>query len=214
MKALLLDVGGVVIRHAFELRRRAERLFGLEPGTLVRGGPFGPMPDLDWELVEAGKLVEHEYWTAWTAEIGGRAGRPDLTIQELWQILYGGDESEFIRPETMALAQEVTAAGAPVAMLSNDLTAFHGTAWVAGVAAFRQLGPLLDAASLGARKPDPAAYAAATARLGVPPSAVVFADDLEDNVRGAEAAGLSAVHFDIADPPGSIARVRAALSAG
>jgi putative hydrolase of the HAD superfamily len=212
VKAILLDVGGVVIRHAFELRGRAEREFGLGPGTLLRGGPFGPEPDPDWELVEAGKLVEHEYWTAWTAEIGRRAGRPDLTIQALWQVLYGGDESEFIRPETMALAREVTAARAPVAMLSNDLTAFHGAAWVAGVAAFRQLGPLLDAASLGARKPDPAAYAAATARLGVPPASVVFADDLEDNVRGAEAAGLQAVLFDIADPPGSVARVRAALT--
>jgi putative hydrolase of the HAD superfamily len=112
----------------------------------------------------------------------------------------------------MALAQEVVAAGAPVAMLSNDLTAFHGADWAAGVSAFRRLGPLLDAASLGARKPDPAAYAAATARLGVPPASVVFVDDLEDNVRGAEAAGLSAVFFDIADPPGSMARVRAALN--
>jgi putative hydrolase of the HAD superfamily len=212
VKALLLDVGGVVIRHAFELRTRAETVLGLPLGSLDRGGPFGPTPDPDWELVEAGKLVESEYWTAWTDEIGRRAGRPDLTIQQLWQILYGGDEAEFIRPETMTLAEEVTEAGAPVAMLSNDLTAFHGTDWVAGVAAFRQLGPLLDAASLGARKPDPAAYGTATARLGVPPASVVFADDLEDNVRGAEDAGLSAVFFDITDPPGSAARVRAALN--
>ena len=212
MKALLLDVGGVVIRHAFELRRRAETVLGLPADTLDRGGPFGPTPDPDWELVEAGKVVESQYWAAWTAEIGGRACRPGLTIQQLWQILYGGGEEEFIRPETMALATEVTAAGAPVAMLSNDLTAFHGADWVAGVAAFRQLGPLLDAASLGARKPDPAAYAAATARLGVPPASVVFADDLADNVRGAEAAGLSAVYFEITDPPGSVTRVRTALN--
>jgi putative hydrolase of the HAD superfamily len=211
VKALLLDVGGVVIRHAFELRRRAEAVFGLPPGTLDRGGPFGPTPDRDWKLVEAGKLVESEYWAAWTAEIGRRAGRPELTIQELWEVLYGGDETEFIRPETMALAGDVVAAGAPVAMLSNDLTAFHGPDWAATVSAFRFLGPLLDAATLGARKPDPAAYAAATVRLGVSPADVVFTDDLEDNVRGAEAAGLAAVLFDITDPPGSVMRVRAAL---
>ncbi len=212
MKALLLDVGGVVIRHAFELRGRAEAVFGLPAGSVDRGGPFGPADDPDWELVEAGKLVESEYWAAWTAEIGGLAGRPSLTIQQLWQILYGGEEAEFIRPETMALGEQVTAAGAPVAMLSNDLTAFHGADWVAGVTAFQRLGPLLDAATLGARKPDPAAYAAATARLGVPPASVVFTDDLEDNIRGAGAAGLTAVFFDITDPAGSIARVRAALN--
>jgi putative hydrolase of the HAD superfamily len=212
VKALLLDVGGVVIRHAFELRRRAETAFGLPAGSLERGGPFGPAPDGDWELVEAGKLVERDYWTAWTAGIGRRAGRPDLTVRELWQVLYAGDEAEFIRPETLALAGEVTAAGAPVAMLSNDLSAFHGPDWATGVAAFRRLGPLLDAAALGARKPDPAAYAAATARLGVPSASVVFTDDLEENVVGAEAAGLSAVLFDITDPAGSVSRVRAALT--
>jgi putative hydrolase of the HAD superfamily len=214
VKALLLDVGGVVIRHAFELRWRAEAVFGLPAGTLDRGGPFGPMPDPDWELVEAGKLVEGDYWAAWTAEVGERAGRADLTIQRLWQLLYAGAETEFIRPETMALAGEVVAAGAPVAMLSNDLTAFHGPDWAASVVAFRLLGPLLDAATLGARKPDPAVYAAATDRLGVPPGGVVFADDLEGNVRGAEAAGLPAVHFDITDPAASIARLRRQLTPG
>jgi putative hydrolase of the HAD superfamily len=211
VKALLLDVGGVVIRHAFELRGRAETVFGLPAGTLDRGGPFGPAPDPDWELVEAGKLVEAEYWAAWTADIGQRGGRPDLTIRDLWQLLYGGDETDFIRPETMALAQDVTAAGAAVAMLSNDLSAFHGPDWAASVPAFRRLGPLLDAASLGARKPDPAAYAAATTRLGVAAADVVFTDDLDDNIRGAEAAGLTAVFFDITNPAESVARVRAAL---
>jgi putative hydrolase of the HAD superfamily len=97
-------------------------------------------------------------------------------------------------------------------MLSNDLTAFHGRDWATGVPAFRHFGALLDAATLGARKPDPAAYAAAVDRLNMPPASVVFADDLEDNIQGAEAAGLSAVLFDIADPPGSVARVRAALT--
>jgi FMN phosphatase YigB (HAD superfamily) len=41
---------------------------------------------------------------------------------------------------------------------------------------------------------------------------VVFTDDLEENVVGAEAAGLSAVLFDITDPAGSVSRVRAALT--
>lgn len=214
MRSLLLDVGGVVIRHAFELRHRAEAAFGLAPGSIERGGPFGSVPDPDWEAAEAGKLVEKEYWMAWTAEIGARAGRSDLGITELWSVLYGGEEDEFIRAETVALAREVTAAGGRTALLSNDLSAFHGTEWVAGVAAFRRLGPLLDAASLGARKPEPAAYAAALDRLGLPPGEVVFVDDLEENVHGAAAAGLRGVRFDIADPAGSIGQVRRALLAG
>lgn len=211
---LLLDVGGVVIRHAFELREHAEVRLGLAPGTIQRGGPFGPAPDRDWERVERGELSETAYWTAWTEEIGRSVGQTDLSIQELWAIVYAGAEAEFLRPEVVALVDEAAAAGVRTAMLSNDLTAFHGAGWVDEVPFFGRVGAFFDAASLGARKPDPAAYAAAVDRLGLPASAVVFTDDLPDNVSGAGAAGLPAVLFDIADPAGSTKRVRDALRLG
>jgi putative hydrolase of the HAD superfamily len=211
-RGLLLDVGGVVIRHGFELRHRAEAAFGLAPGTIDRGGPFGPAPDPDWKRVEEGGLVERDYWTAWVGEIAHRAGRAQLGIQELWAVLYGGDEAEFIRPEVAALVDEADAAGVRTAMLSNDLPAFHGAHFVDQVPFFRRLGAFLDAATVGARKPDPAAYAAAVDRLGLPAHEVVFTDDLPENVAGAEAAGLPAVLFDITDPAGSVKRVRDALA--
>lgn len=211
---LLLDVGGVVIRHAFELREQAEAGLGLAPGTIARAGPFGPAPDPDWERVERGELAETAYWTAWTEEIGRGAGRTDLSIQELWRVVYAGAETEFLRPEVVALVDEAAAAGVRTAMLSNDLTAFHGARWVDEVPFFGRVGAFFDAASLGARKPDPAAYAAAVDRLRLPAGAVLFTDDLPDNVSGAGAAGLPAVLFDIADPAGSTKRVRDALGLG
>ena len=42
----------------------------------------------------------------------------------------------------------------------------------------------------------------------------MFVDDLKEDVHGAEDAGLRGVLFDIADPAGSIRRVRRALLAG
>lgn len=205
---LLLDVGGVVVRHAFELRELIEARLGLPPGAIARGGPFGPAPDSDWDRVERRELSETAYWTAWTEEIGRLAARADLTIQELWPLAYAGDEEEFLRPEVVALVNDTAAAGLRVAMLSNDLTTFHGESWVNKVPFFGRLGAFFDAASLGARKPDPTAYAAAVDRLGLPAGAVLFVDDLPENVSGAETAGLPAVLFDIADPAGSTARVR------
>lgn len=213
-RGLLLDVGGVVIRHAFELRHRAEAAFGLAPGTVERGGPFGPAPDPDWKRVEEGELSEADYWTAWAGDVGRQAGRSELGVGELWSVLYAGDESEFLRPETVALVAEAAATGVRTAMLSNDLTAFHGAHWADEVPFFGRLGAFLDAAVLGARKPDPAAYAAAVERLGLPAHKVVFTDDLPQNVSGAEAAGLVAALFDITDPAGSTERVRRLLGAG
>jgi putative hydrolase of the HAD superfamily len=76
---------------------------------------------------------------------------------------------------------------------------------------FGRIGTFFDAASLGARKPDPVAYTAAVERLGLPARAVLFVDDLAENVIGASSAGLPAVLFDITDPAGSTAVVRKEL---
>lgn len=205
---LLLDVGGVVIRHAFELRDLIEARLGLPPGAIERGGPFGPAPDPDWERLERLELSETEYWTAWTEEIGRLAGRPDLTVAELWPVTYAGPETEFLRPEIVALVDEAAAAGVLTAMLSNDLTTYHGAGWVDEVPFFRRIGTFFDAASLGARKPAPVAYTAAVDRLGLPAGAVLFVDDLPENVIGAANAGLPAVLFDITAPADGTDQVR------
>ena len=39
--------------------------------------------------------------------------------------------------------------------------------------------------------------------LGVTPAQCVFVDDQLKNIRGAEAAGMQVVHFDVTDPAGS-----------
>jgi glucose-1-phosphatase len=45
-----------------------------------------------------------------------------------------------------------------------------------------------------ARKPEPAAFAMVVADIGLAPERVLFFDDLAENVNGARAAGLRAVH--------------------
>ena len=48
--------------------------------------------------------------------------------------------------------------------------------------------------SIGLLKPDAAAYDHVVKAIGAPASRVVFFDDLADNIAGARAYGLTAVH--------------------
>lgn len=78
------------------------------------------------------------------------------------------------------------AAGLRTAVLSNaDGPPRPGLAGLADL--------VLLSGETGLRKPDPAAFVDAAARLGVPPGECVHVDDLPVNVRGAVAAGLVGV---------------------
>jgi putative hydrolase of the HAD superfamily len=53
---------------------------------------------------------------------------------------------------------------------------------------------VINSARVGVAKPDSRIYQIAAERIGVPPEACLHIDDLEPNVRGAEAAGFHAIH--------------------
>lgn len=55
--------------------------------------------------------------------------------------------------------------------------------------------PLLFSCVLGATKPDPEAFTRALERVGCSPEAAVFVDDKAANVAGAEAVGITGLHF-------------------
>jgi epoxide hydrolase-like predicted phosphatase len=46
----------------------------------------------------------------------------------------------------------------------------------------------------GVRKPEPAIYALAAERMGLPPEALVFVDDIPGNLKPARAIGMATVH--------------------
>ena len=96
-------------------------------------------------------------------------------------------------------------------MLTNDLHAFHGQAWIDRMRVLAEVGCVVDTAKHGTRKPEPAAYRLVLDRLGVAADQAVFVDDQPANAAGAEAAGLRAVWFDVTRPAASYETVRHAL---
>ena len=62
---------------------------------------------------------------------------------------------------------------------------------------------------LGKRKPTPEAFHAVAQAIYVPPERILFFDDTLDNVNGALAVGMQAVHVQsIADIERAVARMR------
>lgn len=117
-------------------------------------------------------------------------------------------------PGALELLDALAASGVQTACLSN--TNAHHWDLVADPTAAQHL-PLdrltfrFASHLIGARKPDEAAYAAVEAETGVPPSDIVFFDDLAGNVTAAERRGWRAHH--VAHPGDPIAQIRERLRA-
>jgi putative hydrolase of the HAD superfamily len=210
-RGLLLDVGGVCLKTPFELLDRAAERYGLEPGALAWTGPFDPAHDDLWRDVIAGRTSERAYWQLRVDEVGELAREP-VTVRDLMSALFAGAETEVVRPEAVRLAQDASAAGRRVGLLTNDLQAFHGEQWTAGLSLLREVHAVVDASvDEVPPKPHPEAYRLAIDRLGLAAPDVLFVDDQDLNVHGASAVGLRAVRFDVTDLAGSFAEVRRLL---
>jgi putative hydrolase of the HAD superfamily len=93
-------------------------------------------------------------------------------------------------------------AGVPVAVVINADGSVAALLASAGVCQVGD-GPLVpvvaivDSGAVGVAKPDPAIFAAALEALGTDPARTLHVgDSVHYDIRGAQAAGMSAVHFD------------------
>jgi len=197
---MILDFGGVISRTLFETHDITEAALGLPPGTLTWQGPFDPSSDPLWQSMQADQISERDYWMARTRETGALIGQDWTRMERFVQAARGAEPAKVIRPEAVAAVEQAAAGGKKLAILSNELDLFYG-------ADFRKKLPLLDvfdvisdATYSGILKPDPRAYQACLDELGLAAGDCVFVDDQPRNIVGAEAVGLSSIHFDVREP--------------
>jgi putative hydrolase of the HAD superfamily len=202
LKHLLLDFGGPVLLTPFELIPKAEETLG----PMSWRGPFDTSTDPEYVRWQAGEITEREYWSI--------RGEPyGLDLRGLMRHFYEPPGDYLVRPEMAELITRHRTAGRIVGMLTNDMNAFHNADWKEGISVIDQFDFIVDGSITGYLKPDPQAFRLALDAFGDPdPEDVVFVDDQMINVRGAQAVGMSAVHFDPTDPAGSLQRVEAALN--
>ena len=112
----------------------------------------------------------------------------DEDIARGWNSIYVGDIAETVR-DILSVRDRL-----PCYAFTNSNTT-HQISWTAAypevVAVFDRIFVSSD---LGLRKPERAAFDAIAAAIGIRSSAMLFFDDSVENVEGARAAGLQAVH--------------------
>ena len=199
-RALVLDFGGVISKTLFETHDLSERALGLAPGTLTWRGPFDPDGDATWRAMQAGEITERDYWALRMRETGALVGENWTEFAEFVGRVRGADPAAVIRPEALAAIGKARDAGCRLAILSNELDLFYGADFRNRLPFLVDFELIVDATYTGILKPDPRAYGFITDGLGIAAAECVFVDDQMKNIRGALAAGMQAVPFDVTRP--------------
>ncbi|HEX5762010.1 MAG TPA: HAD family phosphatase [Solirubrobacterales bacterium] len=111
-------------------------------------------------------------------------------------------------PPMIDLMRELKAAGYRMAMLTNNVREWEPL-WRSMLPVDELFELVVDSAFVGCRKPESRIYAITLERIGLPPEACMFVDDVKVNCEGAERAGIAAVHFQ--DNEQAIAEIRSLL---
>ncbi|UWZ59533.1 HAD family hydrolase [Dactylosporangium aurantiacum] len=203
MQGVLLDLDGTLLDHE-----------GAVTAALLRWLPtIGVTPDAPvlalWRTVQerhladwrAGRLTFQQQRRRRVRDFLVAVGRPAEDDETRLDTLFGGflrryEQAWAPYPDAAPVLAALRRAGLRTAVLTNGIVA-QQTDKLARIGLLDRVGPVYTGEALGLFKPDPAVFAEACRRWGLPPGAVVSVGDRHDlDVLPARAAGLRAVHLD------------------
>ena len=181
--ALLFDLGRVVLEIDFNKTLACWAAHaGCEPAHLVGRFTRGEI----YQGHERGEIGDAEFFAALRTSLGVEL--TDDQFLEGWNAIFAG-EMPGIAPLLARAAQRM-----PLYAFSNTNGAHvehFSQAYTDVLGHFREI---FLSSTIGLRKPDAAAYDHVVKAIGAPPKRIVFFDDLAENIEGARARGLTAVH--------------------
>ena len=139
-----------------------------------------------YRLHEVGKISDEDYFETLRASLGIRIS--DAQFLEGWNAIFAGE-----MPDIAELLPRA-ARHLPLYVFSNTNRPhidYFSKQYADVLGHFREL---YLSSSIGLRKPNAEAFDHVVAAIGVPAQRIVFFDDLAENVEGARARGLNAVH--------------------
>jgi epoxide hydrolase-like predicted phosphatase len=184
LKAIIFDVGGVLIRTRSRAGRQkwADRL-GMDAWdfeNFVFNGESGRQAQLGQKTVE----------THWSG-LGQHFGLTRTELAEMRRDFFAGDALD---EALIGYVQRLGEAGYRLGLLSNFVDDARPL-WTATFPLLHYFEGVIISSEVGLMKPDPRIYHLALASVEARPDEALFVDDFIENVRGAAAVGLQALHF-------------------
>ena len=194
---LILDYGGVLTTSPFASLAAFCTDEGLEAEALqVRFRDDRAARDL-LERLETGRMTAADFEPSLAALLG-------VVPERLLHRMFGGMAPD---SEMIAGVRELRHDGVRMGLLSNSV----GEASVYDRVLMAELfDDVVISSEVGLRKPEPAIYELAAHRLGLPPAACVYVDDIGGNLKPARALGMATV-LHRGDAAATLAEVRALL---
>jgi glucose-1-phosphatase len=196
-EALLFDLGRVVIDIDFDKALACwAGHAGCEPAHLAGRFARGEI----YQRHETGSIDDAEFFASLRTSLG--IDLSDAQFLEGWNAIFAGEMPGIGSLLTRARTR------VPLYAFSNTNSAHvkhFSQAYAEVLGHFREI---FLSSAIGLRKPDAAAYDYVVQAIGVPAERIVFFDDLAENIDGARARGLTAVHVT---SPHDVAQALAAL---
>jgi epoxide hydrolase-like predicted phosphatase len=198
-RAVIFDLGGVVVGSPLHAIAAYERERGLEAGivnrVVVTSGPGGA-----WSRLERGELTLPEFYAAFDRDC--QTAGPAFSAREMMERIA---TSVRPRPQMIEAVGRIRRRGLRVAALTNN--------WVTDQPVENALRDLFDAfiesSVVGMRKPDPGIYQLACETIGVRPAEAVFLDDIGRNLKSARELGMTTIKVE--DPDTALAALEELL---
>jgi HAD superfamily hydrolase (TIGR01509 family) len=183
IEALLFDLGGVVIELDWE---RVFSHWARHSGRPVEALRERFAFDVPYQRHERGEIDAAAYYESLRRSL--QLDLPDAEFDRGWKAL-------FVRaiPETVEAIRAVSGR-IPLYLFSNS-NAAHEEAWAMSyAAALAPFEKVFVSSRIGRRKPSRESFEHVAHEIGVPLGAILFFDDTMENIEGARAAGMPAVH--------------------
>jgi putative hydrolase of the HAD superfamily len=198
-RAVIFDVGGVIVGSPLEAIAAYERERGIPAGLInrvvVTTGATGA-----WSRLERGELTLEAFYPAFDADCaqGGCA----ISARDLMTRVAA---VTVVRPAMLDAIARIRARGLLTAVITNNWISEDG-----GTDALRdRVDVFIESSVVGVRKPDPAIFRLACERAGIAPAEAIFLDDIGANLKTARVLGMTTIK--VADPDVALAELEGLL---